>query len=168
MLNEAEDLAAAIAERPAFVLAVLFHRAVFDRRIADAAQRSIALLRLRFQGRMPDWTLARAERLILALDAQRVPATRDASLRGDAALLLDMDNAVLGAPGTEFDAFEEGFRAEYAHLSEDNYRLGRVAALQMLLWRERIFLTDRYFLRCEKRARANVERLLGRLEGRRR
>jgi predicted metal-dependent HD superfamily phosphohydrolase len=166
LLAQAEDVAAAIADRGAFILAVLFHKAVFDRREADSARRSAALMREMLGAGAPDWTLARAERLILALDAQKVPETRDASLRGDAALLLDMDNAVLGSPTADFDAYEAGYREEFAHLREDNYRLGRVAALQMLLWRERIFLTDRYYLPLEKRARRNVERLLAKVEGR--
>ncbi|PWS37479.1 hypothetical protein DFH01_11655 [Falsiroseomonas bella] len=166
LLAQAEDVAAAIADRSAFILAVLFHKAVFDRREADGARRSAALMREMVGTGAPDWTLARAERLILALDAQKVPETRDASLRGDAALLLDMDNAVLGSPSADFDAYEVGYREEFAHLREDNYRLGRVAALQMLMWRERIFLTDRYYLPFEKRARRNVERLLTKLEGR--
>jgi predicted metal-dependent HD superfamily phosphohydrolase len=166
LLAQAEDVAAAIADRSAFILAVLFHKAVFDRREADSARRSAALMREMAGAGTPDWTLARAERLILALDAQKIPETRDASLRGDAALLLDMENAVLGAPSGEFDAYEAGYREEFAHLREDNYRLGRVAALQMLLWRERIYITDRYYLPLEKRARRNVERLLTRLEGR--
>ncbi|WP_137178070.1 hypothetical protein [Roseomonas sp. AR75] len=166
LLAQAEDVAAAIADRSAFILAVLFHKAVFDRREADCAKRSAALMREMLGKGVADWTLARAERLILALEAQKVPETRDVSLRGDAALLLDMDNAVLGTDAAEFDAYEAGYREEFAHLREDNYRLGRVAALQMLLWRERIFLTDRFYLPLEKRARRNVERLLTKLEGR--
>jgi predicted metal-dependent HD superfamily phosphohydrolase len=166
LLAQAEDVAAAIADRSAFILAVLFHKAVFDRREPDSAKRSAALMRAMLGADTPDWTLARAERLILALDAQQVPQTRDASLRGDTALLLDMDNAVLGAPSGEFDTYEAAYREEFAHLREDNYRLGRVAALQMLLWRERIYITDRYYLPFEKRARRNVERLLTKLEGR--
>jgi predicted metal-dependent HD superfamily phosphohydrolase len=166
LLAQAEEVAAAIADRSAFILAVLFHKAVFDRREAGCAKRSAALMREMLGRDAGDWTLARAERLILALEAQKIPETKDASLRGDTALLLDMDNVVLGAPPGEFAAYEAGYREEFAHLREDNYRMGRVAALQMLLWRERIYLTDRYYLPFEKRARRNVERLLTQLEGR--
>ena len=165
MLAEAEELAAAIADRTAFILAVLFHRAVFDRRLGGGAQRSAALMREMLGATVPEGRLARAGELIRALAAQELPRTKDPSLRGDAALLLDLDNAVLGAPEAEFDAYEAGYRAEFAHLKDDAYRLGRVAALQMLLWRERIYVTDRFSLLLERRARRNVERLMARMEG---
>ena len=45
MLAMAEDLAHAIAERGAFIVAVLFHKSVFDRRLPDWAERSAALMR---------------------------------------------------------------------------------------------------------------------------
>jgi predicted metal-dependent HD superfamily phosphohydrolase len=163
LLTEAEEVAAAIADRSAFILAVLFHAAVFDRRVADGAKRSAALMRAMLGGRVGEATLARAETLILAADSERVPDTRDASLRGDAALLLDMLNMVLGSDG--FDAYERGYRAEYAHLNEERYRTGRAAALRLLLWRERVYLTDRYYLAFEKRARRNVERVVTKYEG---
>lgn len=163
MLAEAEEISHGLGDRTAFVLAVLFHRAVFDRRIQDAAERSVALMRRMLAG-VGAARLARAEALILALARQQVPATPDPSLRGDAALLLDMDNAVLGTPPAEFARHEADFRAEYAHLDEDAYASGRCAALRMLLWRERIYLTDRYYLEREKRARRNIEQLLRRLE----
>lgn len=165
MLAEAEELAAAIADRTAFILAVLFHRAVFDRQRGDGAQRSEELMRGMLGATVPPATLARAGALIRALAAQELPHGPDPSLRGDAALLLDLDNAVLGASPAEFDAYEAGHRAEFVHMKDDAYRLGRVAALRMLLWRERVYVTDRFALPLERRARSNVERLMARLEG---
>lgn len=164
LLAEAEEVAAAIADRPAFILAVLFHAAVFDRRIADGARQSAALMRGMLGGRLGDATLARAESLIMAAAAERVPETRDASLRGDAALLLDLGNLVLAS--ADFAAEERAHRAEYAHLGDESYATGRVAALRMLLWRERVYLTDRYYLAFEKRARRNLERVVRAYEGR--
>jgi predicted metal-dependent HD superfamily phosphohydrolase len=164
MLAQAEAIVNGIADRTAFILAVLFHKAVFDRASPDAPQRSAALLRERLGRAVPAERLARAEALILALGRQDLPETRDPSLRGDAALLLDIDHAVLGEPEPAFDAYEAAQRREYAHLKEDAYRAGRATALRMLLWRERIYRTDRYFLERERRARRNIERLVSRLE----
>lgn len=163
LLAEAEDIAAAVADRPAFILAALFHRAVFDRRRADAAERSVALMRELAGRGAPAARLARAEALIMALARQELPPTRDPSLRGDAALLLDMDRAPLGDDARAFDAHEAAHRAEYAHMTDDAYAAGRAAELRLLLWRERIFHTDRYFLARERQARRNAERLLTRL-----
>jgi predicted metal-dependent HD superfamily phosphohydrolase len=113
----------------------------------------------------PPALLARAEALILAWARQAVPGTDDPSLRADAALLLDMDNAVLGAPPPDYDAYEAAIRRESAHLTEDAWQDGRAAALRLALWRDRIYRTDRYFLARERRARRNLEAMLARLEG---
>jgi predicted metal-dependent HD superfamily phosphohydrolase len=164
MLAVAEDVSGAIANRGAFILAVLFHNAVFDPKAPDSAQRSARLMREMMGRATPAATLARAEALILAVARQDLPETRDASLRGDAMLLLDADLSILGAPPAEFDAYEAANRQEQAHLRADSYRAGRSAELQMLLWRERIFRTDRFFLACERQARRNIERAIARLD----
>jgi predicted metal-dependent HD superfamily phosphohydrolase len=165
MLATAEDIAHGIADRPAFILAVLFHSAVFDRTRPGNAEASAALMRRLLGPRMPDETLARAEALIGAVVRQELPETDDPSLRGDAMLLLDMDNAPLGAPAAEHAAYEAALRAEYPHLSDDRYATGRAAALRIALWRERIFRTDRFFLAHERSARRNAESRLAELEG---
>jgi len=163
MLARAEELAHAVAEPPAFVLAVLFHTAVFDRRRADWPQASAALMR--DMAPAPPAVLDRAEALILSLGRQELPETRDPSLRGDAALLLDLDHAPLGEPAAAFAAHEAAFRREYAHLSDDAYGAGRAAALEMLLWRDRVFLTDRFYLEREKAARRNIAGAIAGLRG---
>ncbi len=163
MLARAEEVVGGIAGRSPFILAVLFHNAVFDRRRADGPAESAAVMRRLLGGSLAAPALDRAEALILALGRQDIPETDDPSLRGDAALLLDMDHAVLGAEPARFAAYEAGYRQEYAHLSEDAYRDGRSSALQMLLWRERIYRTDRYYLERERRARRNIEDLVDRL-----
>ncbi len=164
MLAEAEEIAAAIADRPAFILAVLFQRAVFDRARPDGAERSIALMRELAGPLLPQARLARAASLVSALTSQDLPATQDASLRGDAALLLDMDRAPLGAGPAAFDAHAAAHRAEYTHMKDDTYAAGRAAELRLLLWRDRLYHTDRYFLAHERQARRNITGLLARLE----
>lgn len=165
MLAMAEEVSAAIADKPAFILAVMFHTAVFDRAVPGHAEASAALLRRHLGASMPPHMLDRAEALIHAVTRQDMPETEDPSLRGDACLLLDMDNAILGESPARYDAYEAADRREYAHLRDDRYEFGRIAALRMLLWRERIYRTDRFFLDREKRARRNIEATLRRLEG---
>lgn len=165
LLAQAEDLAGAVADRPAFILAILFHKAVFDRRLPGGPERSVQFLHDRLGATVHPATLARAGQLIMALARGEIPNTADASLRGDAALLLDMDLARLGAPAAVFAADEARHRAEFAHLKDDAYRAGRAAQLRTLLWRERIYRTDRYFLAFERAARRNIAALLADLEG---
>ena len=164
LLAMAEEVSPAIADKPAFILAVMFHTAVFDRAQPGHAEASIALMRRHLHGTMPPHMLARAEVLIHAVARQEMPETDDPSLRADASLLLDMDNAVLGDPPMRFDAYEAANRREFAHLSDDRFAYGRIAALRMLLWRDRIYRTDRFWVDREKRARRNIERRLEQLE----
>jgi len=161
LLAYAEDLSHAIAERAPFILAVLFHKAVFDRRRADWEEASIELMRKKVP--LPASLLDRGAALIRALARQELPETRDPSLRGDAALLLDMDNAVLGEPPARFAVHEAAYRREYGHLKDEIYAAGRAAALEMLLWRERVYLTDRFYLEREKPARRNINRAIEQL-----
>ncbi len=166
MLAMAEEVSHALSDKPAFILAILFHTAIFDRANPEAEAQSIRVMHRHLGRTLPRHMLARAETLIHAVLRQEAPETDDPGLRADAALLLDMDNAVLGETAARFDAFEAANRHEYAHLPDDRYRAGRIAALQMLLWRDRIYHTDRYWLEREKRARRNIEYALVQLEGR--
>ena len=165
LLAMAEEVSPAIADKPAFILAVMFHTAIFDRAVPGHAEASAALMHRHLGAAMPPHMLARAEVLIHAVTRQEMPETEDPSLRADASLLLDMDNAILGDPPARFDVYEAANRREFAHLSEDRFAYGRIAALRMLLWRDRIYRTDRFWVDREKRARRNIERRLAALEG---
>lgn len=164
LLRMAEDVVNGIASRSAFILAILFHKAVFDPRSTDSPMRSAALMRERAGMTFPADTLDRAEALVLTMARQEIPETDDPSLRGDAALLLDFDRAVLGSDERRFADYEAARRQEFAHLPTERYRIARAAALQMLLWKDRIFLTDRFYLEREKRARRNIEGAIAQLE----
>ncbi|WP_439594591.1 HD domain-containing protein [Falsiroseomonas sp.] len=164
LLAMAEEVSHALADKPAFILAILFHTAVFDRANPEAEAESLRVLHRHLGRSLPKPMLARAEALIHAVLRQELPETEDPGLRADAALLLDMDQAVLGEPAARFAAYEAAIRREYAHLAADRYRAGRIAALQMLLWRDRIYHTDRFHLAREKRARGNIAARLRDLE----
>ncbi len=164
LLQFAEDVVNGIADRRAFILAILFHKAVFMPRATDSATRSVELMRASVNAAAPSELLDRAEALIRAIDEGEIPETDDPSLRGDATLLLDFDNAVLGADARRFAKHEEALREEAAHLPAERYRMARAAALQMLLWKDRIFLTDRFYLEREKRARRNIEGAIAHLQ----
>jgi predicted metal-dependent HD superfamily phosphohydrolase len=159
----AEAVLNGIAQRPAFILAALFRTAVCDPRRGDNAAASAALMRQALAGSVPNSRLARATALILAAESGEAPETEDASLRGDAALLADIDAAILGAPPARYAAYEAALRQEAAHMKEDAWRAGRSAALQMLLWRDRLYRTDRFYLEHERQARRNIEGMIATL-----
>ncbi len=84
---------------------------------------------------------------------------------GDAALLCDIDLAILGAPRRAYHRYQRAVRAEYPGVPEILYRKGRARILRRLLGRERIYATEPFSRRLERRARANLTRELSGLAG---
>ena len=58
---------------------------------------------------------------------------------GDEVLLVDADLYVLGSPSAEYAAYVVGVRAEYAHVSEKDWRSGRAAVMRRFLERATIY-----------------------------
>ena len=109
------------------VLAAWFHDAVYDPRADDNERRSADLAGtvLRTLG-LPAHTIAAVDRLVMA--------TRDHRPSGlDEAILLDADLAVLGAVPDVYATYVRQVRAEYAHVSDDEWRVGRSSVLRHLL-----------------------------------
>ena len=52
---------------------------------------------------------------------------------------MDIDLAILGQPQAVFDAYEKAVRAEYAFVSDEQFRVGRAAVLRSFLERPAIF-----------------------------
>ena len=151
------DAAATLARRPAEVeLALWFHDAVYDPQRQDNEERSAdwaraSVLAAGCAAKMAE----RVAGLVLATKSHQAPAGG-----ADAALLLDIDLAILGAAPGRFDEYERQIRAEYAHVPDDEFRTGRARVLRSFLERERIYLTDAFHDALEARARANLERSL--------
>jgi predicted metal-dependent HD superfamily phosphohydrolase len=138
-------------------LAALYHDAVYDplsstneadsARLAEQMARSLG------------WDHRRCSRVaeLIELTAHRPPdATVDADADADAAILMDADLAVLGDEPAVYQAYVNGVRAEYAHVSDHEWRLGRSAVLRSLLARDPLFLTTAMRDERERRARANI------------
>lgn len=156
-LERATDL----VERPAeLAIALYFHDAVYDPRTGDNEERSAALFReLAAAACVPDDAISRIAALILST-ASHGAAT------GDAALLSDIDLAILGAPPSRYARFERDVRHEYSIFEDELYGIGRAHVLRGLLARLRIFQTERFEARLEAQARENLGRALATLERR--
>jgi predicted metal-dependent HD superfamily phosphohydrolase len=141
-----------LALRPAEILAALFfHDAVYLPRRSDNEERSATLAGavLGSAGVAPA-TIDRVERLILA--------TRHHSPVNDpdAALLVDLDLAILGSSPERFARYEEQIRAEYSWVPFFLYRHKRRKVLRSFAARERIFTTPALHQRFEEAARRNL------------
>lgn len=132
-------------------LALWFHDAVYDVRAHDNEARS---------AQWADEALAAA-----GLDAQRcrrihalIMATCHAAhpTSPDAALLTDIDLAILGAPDERFAQYEQQIRAEYAWVAPEIFGVRRKAILQGFLDRKNIYATAHMHERFDARARHNL------------
>jgi predicted metal-dependent HD superfamily phosphohydrolase len=139
------------ADADAVRIASIFHDVVYDPRANDNEFRSAeiaggAAVAL-------GWSAARAERvrgLVLAT-AEHEP------VGGSESVLLDADLSILGAPADVYRTYVRGVRAEYDHVDDEGWRVGRSAVVRRFLDRPSIFATTTMRARAEQRARANLE-----------
>lgn len=155
----------AFADPEAVEAAIWFHDAIYDSRRKDNETASAALAADRLKGQVDAPRLARIVNMIEATATHEVPEFEDGAARQDAALFLDMDLSILGAPAEVFDAYEAAVRREYGWVSEADWRAGRSAVLKSFLARPRIFHTDIFAELFEAQARENMAASLAKLSG---
>lgn len=143
-------------------LAALYHDAVYQtgRKDNEARSAALALQAIAQAPALAAVDRARVEQLILL--TARHGELGVADVDAEAALFLDCDMAILGAPAAVFDAYDRGVAEEYAGVVPGFlYRAGRRRFLQNLLRAPRIFLSDFFHQRLDADARANLRRHLG-------
>lgn len=156
------DAHAAAATHPDRVrLAAWWHDAVYDPRAAgDANERASAQLAeatLAALG-VPDETCRDVARLVLLTAGHRA-APDDP----DGALLCDADLAVLAWPPDRYDRYAAAVRAEYGHVPDEAFRIGRALVLRGLLALPELYRVPALRAAWAQRARANLERELAAL-----
>nr|WP_175688620.1 hypothetical protein [Burkholderia anthina] len=143
----------AIPEPDAVELALWFHDVIFVPGATDNEQRSADWFRHQAGGRIR--ACDRICAMILATTHSGVAADLDTRFA------CDIDLAVLGAPRSRFREDGRRLRAERPDLDDRAYDLRERALLRALLERPRIYLTDFFFMRCEKPARRNLNWRVG-------
>lgn len=151
------DLVREQCERPAEVeLALWFHDAIYRSWRRDNEEQSAALALRTLHAAPPD-SLERIRQMILAT------RQHDEGLSGDAALVLDIDLAILGAPAVVYERFERAIRREYWWVPRARYAAGRSKILARFLDRPAIYTHDLFYQRYEQAARANLRSALEQL-----
>ncbi|BCM19941.1 hypothetical protein [Mesorhizobium sp. J8] len=165
MLALATEYRRLVHDPEAVEAAIWFHDAVYDSHAKDNEKKSAELAEKRLAGRVDPHRLGRIAAMIDATATHRLPPFRDEGALNDAAFLLDMDLAILGAEPAAFDAYEKAVRSEYGWVEEPMWRAGRAAVLQNFLARPHIFHTTEFRDRFEAQARKNLSRSLEALQG---
>lgn len=135
------------------VLATWYHDAIYDPR-TPANEEASAILAI------ADLTEADVTPAVVARVAQLVRSTADHYCDADdteAALFLDADLAVLGSPSARYRRYVADVRTEYAHVPNDQWRVGRTAVLDHFLQRSFLYLRPENRDRLESRARENLQ-----------
>jgi predicted metal-dependent HD superfamily phosphohydrolase len=158
VLDAVHDLAGHAHDLDAVRLAVWYHDAVYagapddeenSARLAEADLTALAL---------PPALVAETARLV-RLTATHDPAPGDSN--GET--LCDADLAILAANPTAYRRYVEAVRAEYAHVPDEAFRVGRATILANLLELPTLFRTPYGRERWEAAARANLSAELSEL-----
>ena len=155
-LKEFEGVRHLAHDPAALQIAIWFHDVVYDGRRSDNEARSAdaaaaALARLGATAAFVE----DVRRLIRFTCHDAGPATADGKL------IADIDLASLAAAPEVFGENTRRIRREYPHVPDDAFRRGRAEILARFLQRPRIYYTDVFFDRYERRARENLEREVG-------
>lgn len=136
------------ADNRELVLAAWFHDAVYDG-ARDDEERSAALAKAWLAESGVD--VDEVVRLVLVTVAH---APEEGDVAGE--MLSDADLGVLGAPSSRYAEYVAGVRADYAHLSDEEFRAGRLAVLSDLAERPELFRTSHARAHWDAPARANL------------
>jgi predicted metal-dependent HD superfamily phosphohydrolase len=149
LLDEAARNVAHIRDREFVGYAIWFHDAVYDVTRPDNEHASAAWARtaLAAEGEL-------AERVGAVIEMTKNHAQGPAE--SDAALFLDMDIAILGAPWGAYCRYAAGIRAEHGFVADPAFAAGRGAFLEKQLALPRLFRTDLYETALGETARANM------------
>lgn len=161
VLGLVEALVAGAPDPDAVRLAAWYHDAVYDPQRADNEVVSAERARAGLRGLVPEERVEEVVRLVL-LTAGHDVQDDDA----DGAVLCDADLAVLAGPPDAYAAYASAVRAEYGHLSDEEFTAGRIAVLEGLLALPQLYRLPAVADEWTPRARANLQAELALLRGR--
>jgi predicted metal-dependent HD superfamily phosphohydrolase len=139
------------ADPDAVLLAAWYHDVAYDPGRTDNEEVSAARAGIGLRGLVPDERVAEVQRLVL-LTAGHDPEPGDAN----GAVLCDADLAVLAGPPEAYAAYASAVRAEYGHLSDEEFTAGRITVLERLLALPALYRLPAVADEWTPRARANL------------
>ena len=157
------DAARQMAELPgALAVALWFHDAVYDTRSFRNEEESARWAREVLDGaRAPVAVQSAVETLILA--TRHGAYVQGEGALPDAALMVDVDLAILGALPTRFAEYEDEIRRELSWVPGVIFRRERTRVLRSFVERPSIYATEVFRSRLEEQARTNLLGALARL-----
>ncbi|WP_120003864.1 DUF4031 domain-containing protein [Nesterenkonia muleiensis] len=145
--------------RSATLLAGWFHDAVYHGAAGQDEELSAQLAERQLDVLLPDAVVTEAARLV-RLTASHAPEENDVA----GAVLVDADLEVLGREPAAYQRYVAQVRADYARVTDEQFRIGRAQVLRRLLETPRLFRTGTGYRLWEARARQNLEHELSELD----
>ena len=139
-------------------LALYYHDVIYDPMRSDNELKSAEYMVDKLKHYLSDDQRRTIYALIIMTATHQLDGLTDSDKCSDAAYLLDMDLSILGTPWPDYELYAQAVRQEYAHVSDIDYRVGRIAVLKKLLTHPKIYLTQYYYKRLERQARENMAR----------
>jgi predicted metal-dependent HD superfamily phosphohydrolase len=132
--------------------AIVFHDAIYIASAKDNEARSAAWARRAIaEHALP----ANPDHVAELIDLTAKHGALD-SAAGDAALFLDADMSIIGAPLDVYRAYARNVRREYSIVPAAAYRAGRGAFLEALAHKPRIYFTETFHTQLDLQARLNL------------
>lgn len=160
MLAAIDDLAEYAEDIAAVRYAAFFHDAIYAVDRADNEERSAELAESTLVGLGAAPELVREVGRLVRLTITHNPDSTD----HNGAVLCDADLVVLASDAAGYAAYTAAVRAEYRHVPDDMFRIGRAAVLQELVRQPHLFRTPRARELYEPAARANLTTELAALQ----
>lgn len=159
LLGEFDAAARLAADRDAVEFALWLHDCVYyplrgdnEERSADAAAMIAGLLGC------PAGFVDAVRASIMATRHSAHPG------RGDPSLVADLDLTVLAAEPAVYDAYRTAIRAEFSFATDEAFNAGRLAFLQRMVDKDRIYATEFFAKTHESKSRNNLYREMDELE----
>lgn len=138
-------------------LATWFHDAVYDPTREDNEEKSTELFSSFAEEAQLDAETRRiVSAMIMASKDHAIPLDFPTDKEGELRLFLDLDMLILAEDKEAYDTYARQVRAEYQHLSDRAYQIGRVKFLRGVMKRDRVFLLDTFHEQSNFSARQNM------------
>ena len=131
-----------------------FHDVIFTPGARDNEARSAEWFATQASGFLPETVISETCDLIQATDHRASPKAPRAQFA------VDVDLWGLSQPWDDFFSDTHDLRRESVHASDEAFARGQGGFLRVLAERPKIYSTPYFQVRCEDRARQNIERLL--------
>ena len=145
-------------EKNEFLLSIFFHDIIYIPSRNDNEKESIKIFNQFYKENKPQ-NLNKEKVIELITETENHLLNKE--YNNDISLFLDMDMQIISQ--NNWEDYENKIRKEYCFVGYDNYKIKRKEFLESLGKKEKIFRTNTFFDKFEKKARNNIKNIINKL-----